>query len=124
MIPSQMSSRTSLESRMAREYRCPPGLEYLTCIDQVLIHQQVHLLEAFTGFERANTYVARNTIGQFVYFMAEESGCCARNFLGNCRCFEMIVLDYRKVQVMRFVRPLRCCSCICFCCLQASHSLL
>ena len=35
---------------------CPPGLEYLLHVDQLLVKQQVELLEAFTGFETANKY--------------------------------------------------------------------
>lgn len=46
---------------------CPPGLEYLTSIDQLLVHQKVELLEAFTGFETANKYTVKNTLGQKVY---------------------------------------------------------
>ena len=35
---------------------CPPGLEYLLHVDQLLVKQQVELLEAFTGFETNNKY--------------------------------------------------------------------
>ena len=28
---------------------CPPGLQYLTMLDHILVHQQVELLEVFTG---------------------------------------------------------------------------
>lgn len=28
---------------------CPRGLEYLTQVDQILVHQRMELLEAFTG---------------------------------------------------------------------------
>ena len=45
---------------------CPPGLEYLTLIDQLLVHQKVELLEAFTGFQTNNKYAIRNTLGQNV----------------------------------------------------------
>lgn len=38
---------------------CPPGLEYMTQIDQLLVHQQMEMLEAFTGFETANKYEVR-----------------------------------------------------------------
>ena len=38
---------------------CPPGLEYLLHVDQLLVKQQVELLEAFTGFETANKYKVR-----------------------------------------------------------------
>ena len=45
---------------------CPPGLEYLTMIDQLLVKQKVEMLEAFTGFEGNNKYVVKNTMGQQV----------------------------------------------------------
>lgn len=45
---------------------CPPGLEYLTTIDQLLIKQKVELLEAFTGFETNNKFTIKNSLGQKV----------------------------------------------------------
>ena len=50
---------------------CPPGLEYLTTIDQLLVKQKVELLEAFTGFETNNKYTIKNSLGQKVstYFL-------------------------------------------------------
>lgn len=50
--------------------------------------------------------------------MVEESGCLTRCCCGTNRTFEMKVLDYRNVEIMRFIRPFRCTSCFCFCCLQ------
>jgi len=29
---------------------CPPGLEYLTAIDQLLVHQKVELLESINPY--------------------------------------------------------------------------
>ncbi|XP_033126954.1 phospholipid scramblase 1-like isoform X2 [Anneissia japonica] len=97
---------------------CPPGLEYLTQIDQLLVHQQVELLEAFTSFETNNKYVVKNTLGQQVYFAAEDTDCCTRNCCGNARPFDMKILDNGTKEVMHLSRPLRCTSCWCFCCLQ------
>ena len=72
---------------------CPPGLEYLTQVDQLLVHQQIELLESklvyldncagsqlhhfvfhtvLTGFETQNKYRVRNALGQQVYFAAES----------------------------------------------------
>lgn len=45
---------------------CPPGLEYLTTIDQLLVKQKVELLEAITGFETNNKYTIKNNLGQKV----------------------------------------------------------
>ncbi|KAL1437202.1 hypothetical protein MTO96_049184 [Rhipicephalus appendiculatus] len=97
---------------------CPPGLEYLTTVDQLVIQQQSDIFQNFVGYEKYNKYVAKNVLGQFVYLFAEDSGCCKRWFCCTRRCFEMKVMDYRNVEVMRFVRPLRCDYCCAFCCLQ------
>lgn len=43
---------------------CPPGLEYLITIDQLLVKQKVELLEAFTGFETNNKFTIKNSLGQ------------------------------------------------------------
>uniref|UniRef100_A0A182WKA7 Phospholipid scramblase n=1 Tax=Anopheles minimus TaxID=112268 RepID=A0A182WKA7_9DIPT len=97
---------------------CPPGLEYLTAIDQLLVHQKVELLEAFTGFETANKYTIKNTLGQKVYWAMEDTGCCNRMCCGAARAFDMKVLDTFQNEVLHFNRPLRCSSCWFPCCLQ------
>lgn len=97
---------------------CPPGLEYLTQIDQLLVHQQIELLELVTGWETENKYRVRNTLGQQVYFAAEQSNCCARQYCGPVRPFEMTITDNNQREVIHLVRPYRCNAWCCFCCLQ------
>ncbi|XP_031567695.1 phospholipid scramblase 1-like [Actinia tenebrosa] len=97
---------------------CPPGLEYLTQIDQILVHQQVELLEAFTGFETNNKYKVKNNMGQQIYFAEEDTDCCTRQCCGPERPFEMKILDNAQREVIHLSRPLRCSSCCFPCCLQ------
>lgn len=97
---------------------CPQGLEYLTQVNQLLIQQKVELLEAFTGFETANKYQIKNTLGQNVYFAAEDSDCCTRQCCGPLRSFDMKILDNNQQEVIHLERPFRCASCWTPCCLQ------
>lgn len=108
---------------------CPEGLEYLTQVDQLLIHQKVEMLEAFTGFETANKYTIKNSLGQKVYFAVEDTDCCTRNCCGPVRPFDMKIMDHNQREVIHLDRPLRCQSCLFPCCLQemevlSNHSLL
>lgn len=97
---------------------CPPGLEYLSMIDQLLVHQQVELLEAFTGFETNNKYEIKNSMGQRVYFAAEDTCCCTRNCCGNNRPFEIQIMDNQGREVIHLSSPLRCDTCWFPCCLK------
>lgn len=45
---------------------CPPGLEYLTMIDQLLVKQQIRLAEVLIGFEQNNKFEVKNSLGQNV----------------------------------------------------------
>uniref|UniRef100_A0A669CQI0 Phospholipid scramblase n=1 Tax=Oreochromis niloticus TaxID=8128 RepID=A0A669CQI0_ORENI len=93
----------------------PPGLEYLTQIDQILIHQNV---EAFIGFEKNRQYEIKNILGQKIYNAKEKSDCCTRNCCGSLRSFDMTIKDNMDREVIRLIRPFRCVSCCCPCCLQ------
>lgn len=97
---------------------CPPGLEYLSAIDQLLVHQKVELLEAFTGFETNNKYTVKNSMGQRVYMAVEDTDCCTRNCCGPIRPFDLKILDHTQREVIHLYRPLRCSSCCFPCCLQ------
>ncbi|XP_064008903.1 phospholipid scramblase 1 [Pogoniulus pusillus] len=97
---------------------CPPGLEYLTQIDQILIHQQIELLEILSGFETNNKYELKNSLGQRVYFAAEDNDCCTRNCCGPSRPFTLRIIDNLGHEVITLQRPLRCSSCCFPCCLQ------
>ncbi|CAG9759969.1 unnamed protein product [Ceutorhynchus assimilis] len=98
---------------------CPPGLEYLTMIDQLLVHQKVEVLEALTGFETKNKFTIKNSLGQKVYYAIEESDCLTRNCCGPLRPFDMQILDNFKNEIIHLHRPLACDSCCFPCCLQS-----
>jgi len=97
---------------------CPPGLEYLTQIDQLIVKQQIELFEAFTGFETNNKYKVKNSLGQTVYFAAEDTDCCTRMCCGPGRPFDMKIFDNSQREVIHLNRPLRCSACCFPCCLQ------
>ncbi|XP_075058012.1 phospholipid scramblase 1-like isoform X2 [Mixophyes fleayi] len=97
---------------------CPPGLEYLCQIDQLLVHQQVELLEALIGFETNNKYVIKNSMGQRVYFAAEQNDCCTLYFCGANRPFVLTIVDNTGREIIRIHRPFRCSTCCFPCCLQ------
>ncbi|KAI6649712.1 Phospholipid scramblase 2-like [Oopsacas minuta] len=94
---------------------CPPGLEYLTLIDQILVHQQVELWEVVTAYQTANRYIVKNTLGQQIYFAAEESNLCCRQYCGINRPFELSILDNSQKEVIHMVREFACSThCYCF----------
>ncbi|CAH1776140.1 unnamed protein product [Owenia fusiformis] len=97
---------------------CPPGLEYLTLIDQLLVHQQVEMLEVITGFETKNKYQIKNSMGQQIYFAQEESSCCERQCCGPQRGFIMHITDNSGKEVITCTREFKCCAgcCWCACC--------
>jgi len=93
-------------------YLGPSGLENLAMVDQLIIEQKVK----FTWFEAQNEYKVLNSQGQEVFAAVEkDTGCCNRQFCGNCRAFEMNILDSGGQEVLHLVRPLRCKYC-CFPC--------
>lgn len=49
---------------------CPPGLEYLARIDQLLIKQKVNITQVFTGCEMNFKFNVKNTLGQDVRKLA------------------------------------------------------
>ncbi|XP_054441029.1 phospholipid scramblase 2-like, partial [Pteronotus mesoamericanus] len=97
---------------------CPPGLEYLSKVDKILIHQQVDLMEVIINVKACNKYEIKNSLGQMIYFAVEENDFCTRNCCGYCRPFTMRILDLRGQEVITLERPLKCSGCCCQYCLQ------
>lgn len=115
----QKASRGGWMNIPQGQVNCPPGLEYLTMIDQLLVHQKVELLEALTGYESKNKFTIKNSLGQKVYYAVEDSDCLTRNCCGPIRPFDMNILDNYKTEVIHLHRPLACDSCCFPCCLQS-----
>jgi hypothetical protein len=88
---------------------CPPGLEYLTQVDQILVHQVVEIFEMITPFETANRYAIKNSMGQQMYFAFEEGNACLRQCCGPRRSFTMHVVDNQNAEVMRVEREFKPC---------------
>ncbi|KAK5638827.1 hypothetical protein RI129_013122 [Pyrocoelia pectoralis] len=98
---------------------CPPGLEYLAYIDQLLIHQTTDTLQAAPGFETENQYYIANKNDQRVYYAKEKSDAFARNCCKAQRSFEMKVFDNFGKEVIHMNRPFACQAFCFFCCLQS-----
>lgn len=80
------------------------------------------LFSVFIGLESNNKYEIKNSLGQRVYFAAEDTDCCTRNCCGPARPFTIKIMDNLGHEVIRLERPLRCSSCFFPCCLQeVSH---
>ncbi|GAB1597817.1 phospholipid scramblase 1-like [Argonauta hians] len=109
-------------ARPAATTNSPPGLEYLSMIDQILVKQQVEILEVVSGFECANKYILVNAVGQQVYFAGEESSLCMRQCCGSSRGFVMHISDNMAQEVMRITREFKCCAGCCWwaCCSACS----
>lgn len=73
---------------------------------------------AFLGFETNNEYEIKNSLGQKIYKAKEKNDCCTRNCCGSMRSFDMKIKDNMDREVVRLIRPYRCDSCWCPCCLQ------
>ncbi|XP_038078973.1 phospholipid scramblase 1-like [Patiria miniata] len=94
---------------------CPPGLEYLTQIDQLLVHQHLELFEILTNYETNNRYQVKNSLGQQIYFAHEESNFCVRQCCGGKRGFMMHITDNSNQEVLRLNREFKCCGGCCWC---------
>ncbi|XP_035967687.1 phospholipid scramblase family member 5 isoform X1 [Halichoerus grypus] len=96
----------------------PPGLEYLSQLDLIIIHQQVELLGMILGTETSNKYEIKNSLGQRIYFAVEESICFNRTFCSTLRSCTLKITDNSGREVITVNRPLRCNSCWFPCYLQ------
>uniref|UniRef100_A0A3Q0S060 Phospholipid scramblase n=1 Tax=Amphilophus citrinellus TaxID=61819 RepID=A0A3Q0S060_AMPCI len=94
----------------------PPGLEYLTQVGQGFWVEPVQ--SAIIGFETNNEYEIKNSMGQKIFKAKEKNDCCTRNCCGSLRSFDMKIKDNTDREVIRLIRPFRCVSCWCPCCLQ------
>ncbi|CAH8540733.1 unnamed protein product [Dicrocoelium dendriticum] len=104
---------------------CPPGLEYLTQLNQLIIKQKKELLEIVTNIETANKYVCLNTHGQAVYYCEEESEFFIRNCLKASHPFVMHIKDSNGVEVIRVRRRYKClCLWQCFSCIDCCQDEL
>ncbi|OWF44076.1 phospholipid scramblase 1-like [Mizuhopecten yessoensis] len=117
VLPNNIPSQSLLTQWMNRPkpiVGCPPGLEYLTNMDQLIIKQQLETLEVFTGWETANKYKLLNSQGQQVYFAAEESGMCERQCCGSSRGFSLHITDNAGQEIIKCTRDFKCCAGFCW----------
>uniref|UniRef100_A0A1I8JJI9 Phospholipid scramblase n=1 Tax=Macrostomum lignano TaxID=282301 RepID=A0A1I8JJI9_9PLAT len=109
---SSVWSSTALEN-----YELSSGLELLTQVDCLLVHQQIELLEILTNWEARNRYRIKNSAGEQLLYATEESDVCARQCCGPQRSFIMHICDITGAEVLRVSRQLKCFACqpACFC---------
>ncbi len=64
-------------------------------------------------WEYVNKYDVWDENGTQVFFLKEESDCCARMCCANARPLQVSFQDMHGEELLRFDRPLRCMECPC-----------
>lgn len=79
---------------------CPPGLECLISVDQVII-----------GFGQGNKHSVNNSRGQKLFFVLDGSNCCVKRFCCDCKSFKTELLDHYGNALISLQRSSACCCC-------------
>jgi len=100
------------------------SLEELKSVEQLVIHQQLSVVEAATGWDKCNKYEIWNgDTGKKIYFARENQiSCCIRNYCNELREFAMPFSDakgneqFRLNKVRSCIQPPCCCNGYGMCC--------
>ncbi|KAJ1080077.1 hypothetical protein NDU88_000298 [Pleurodeles waltl] len=94
-----VTQQTAIMPYVAEIHGVPPGLEYLTQIDHVVIH------EKFSSAQRwGRNYEIVNSLNQRMFFAKQEVKCC-------CPLYDLHVLDNNNREVMQFLQQCQCTCC-------------
>uniref|UniRef100_A0A8C0G3E1 Phospholipid scramblase n=1 Tax=Chelonoidis abingdonii TaxID=106734 RepID=A0A8C0G3E1_CHEAB len=122
IYPSNPGPHSSITPYLPVSTGIPPGLEYLMQVSGGLNGNRKppqrwpHL--TFIGFETANKYELRDGLGRRLFEAEEQSDCCTRNCCGSLRRLRLNVAEPGGRPVLRLLRPIKCTTCWCPCCLQ------
>ncbi|XP_014440834.1 phospholipid scramblase 2-like [Tupaia chinensis] len=97
---------------------CPPGLEYLAQINQLIVCQRFDLQDVIGNLETSKAYEVMNNQGERIYFAEEKSNFFLQNLCGSSRPFTMTIYDNVGRDVITIRKALRCHCCCINCSLQ------
>uniref|UniRef100_W5MXD3 Phospholipid scramblase n=1 Tax=Lepisosteus oculatus TaxID=7918 RepID=W5MXD3_LEPOC len=90
---------------------CSSGLEYLSEVDQVLLHPQRVLLEAFDGLPCTQKFQVKTARGQMMYCAVQRTDHQSQSFRGHRRAFQMEIYDRGARESIRLRQPFVCSLC-------------
>ncbi|XP_064462291.1 phospholipid scramblase 2-like [Ornithodoros turicata] len=97
---------------------CPPGLEYMSGIAQLIIERQRTGVGVLNRYDAQSRYAINTSQNETIYNIGEVSHCNWQWWWKTSRSLEMHIYDFQDRYVMRFIRPYRWQSNFrgCFCC--------
>jgi len=101
------------------------GLESLMYKNEVKIKQiRPGCLELLNCWEYTNKYKVIDEDGSQMFFLLEQSDCCARQCFGQARPLQISFQSNDGQEILKFDRPLRCLECCCDSCYPNLTQLL
>lgn len=109
--PIQQQPPPSIQGAGFNWYQNTNFQSYLTNASAIHVEQKVELLEAITGWEQENKYTVKDHAGNKMFYAAEDSNLCARQFLSSSRPFSMTIKDRQGATILMFDRGIACDCC-------------